>query len=321
MTSARATVCITAYNQSQYLAEAIESVLSQAPEQPEVFILDDASADDTPLVTSRYANRVTVIRSERNIGLVETWNKALTLGTAPYLAILHGDDLYAPSYLSRTADLLDAHRDAGFVYTAYNHIGPRGNLLSLVKPFPADHLWSGANEFQHHVRTNYVQCPTVLVRRDCYRRLGGFNPRFVYALDWEMWLRIESHGYEIGYIAEPLASWRFHPSSATRQLAQGGISLVDDEIAVMNHVFENMPEERRSLTRLRRFAFYQQTKRHIVEALIQARYGDTASARASLRDAATVYRAGSDPRFVPFLIQSGVRFASRRWLRRVFSAR
>jgi hypothetical protein len=59
-----------------------------------------------------------------------------------------------------------------------------------------------------------VQTPSVVVRRDCYERLGGFDDRLRSTEDYEMWVRIAAH-YPVWYEPECLAVYRFHGGSNT----------------------------------------------------------------------------------------------------------
>lgn len=306
------TVCVTAYNQGRYLAQAIESVLEQCFSRRDVFVLDDASTDDSLEVASRYGRHVTVVSSHHNLGLVGAWNKAIALGTAPYIAILHGDDYYLPGMLEKTVSVLESHPSVGFVYGAYQLADSEDHRLSIVQPFLEGHIWPGRREFVTHIRKNYVQCPTVVVRRECYRQLGGFDRRFVFAVDWEMWLRIERSGFDVGYASDPLAFWRIHSESTTRRLNRGGTSLVHDEIAVLDAMFSALPPEDRQLRELRSIAFYELTKRYLLQALLSR---NRQAANANWGDALVAYRHGADVGMVPHLFRDALRFVLARKLR------
>jgi hypothetical protein len=71
-----------------------------------------------------------------------------------------------------------------------------------------------------------VQCPAIVVRRDVYEHLGGFRPDLVYALDWEMWVRIARH-YPVWYEPTVLACWRVHDQGETARLRRLG-QIYDD---------------------------------------------------------------------------------------------
>ncbi len=66
-----------------------------------------------------------------------------------------------------------------------------------------------------------IMTPSIVVRREVYEKLGGFNPSLLCAEDWEMWVRIAST-YPIWYEVEPLAVYRMHANSNTgRHIGSG----------------------------------------------------------------------------------------------------
>jgi hypothetical protein len=63
--------------------------------------------------------------------------------------------------------------------------------------------------------------PSIVVRRDVYEALGGFDSRLICTEDWEMWVRIAAQ-YQIWYEVEPLALYRIHLDSNTgRHISSG----------------------------------------------------------------------------------------------------
>src|SRR5690606_32825708 len=72
-----------------------------------------------------------------------------------------------------------------------------------------------------------LQPPAMVVRRDVYERLGGFDSRIsCYGEDWEMWVRIAAH-YPVWYEPEPLAAYRVHNQSLTARGARTGAHAAD----------------------------------------------------------------------------------------------
>jgi hypothetical protein len=59
-----------------------------------------------------------------------------------------------------------------------------------------------------------VMTPSIVVRREVYEKLGGFDSRLLCSEDWEMWVRIAAH-YPVWYAVEPLAVYRMHSASNT----------------------------------------------------------------------------------------------------------
>ena len=118
-------VCIATYNHETFIAEAIESVLSQqCDEAIRIYIGDDASTDGTSSVCRRYAaqdQRIVYVRREQNTGLVrnttELYRRMMADG-ASYIAMLDGDDYWCNDHkLQLQIDYLRTHSECGFVHT------------------------------------------------------------------------------------------------------------------------------------------------------------------------------------------------------------
>ena len=71
-----------------------------------------------------------------------------------------------------------------------------------------------------------LQCPSAVVRRETYRRVGGFEPSLRYVIDWEMWVRIAAR-CDVAYLPEPLAVYRIHASAETGKIKSAGIVTAD----------------------------------------------------------------------------------------------
>lgn len=118
-------VCIVTYNQEQYIAQAIESVLAQeCDEQIRVYIGDDASSDDTQAICERYAQqdkRIVYVRKEKNTGLTNnTINlyRRIMADECEYIAMLDGDDYWTdPGKLQLQINCLRSHSEVRFVHT------------------------------------------------------------------------------------------------------------------------------------------------------------------------------------------------------------
>lgn len=118
-------VCIATYNHEAFIAEAIESVLSQQCDEAMcIYIGDDASTDGTSSVCRRYAGqdkRIVYIRRDTNMGLVrntiDLYRRMMADG-ADYIAMLDGDDFWChEGKLQMQVDYLRAHPECGFVHT------------------------------------------------------------------------------------------------------------------------------------------------------------------------------------------------------------
>lgn len=103
-------VLIPAFNATDTIAETINSVRAQDFPMPiEILVCDDASTDNTVSVISELVDldpRVKLLRNSTNQGVSHTRNKLLDSATGCYIAFLDSDDVFLPSKISRTYNVL-----------------------------------------------------------------------------------------------------------------------------------------------------------------------------------------------------------------------
>lgn len=94
------TVIIPVYNAVPYLAEALESALSQTRPPDEVIVIDDGSTDDSAAVAQGFASPVKLVRQD-NLGAAAARNRGVELAQGDLLAFLDADDLWLPDKLAQ----------------------------------------------------------------------------------------------------------------------------------------------------------------------------------------------------------------------------
>lgn len=242
----KVSVCIPVYNPGAFLSLAIDSVLAQTLTDFELVIVDDASTQPVEAMVVRYCDsRIRFEKNVRNLGLVGNWNRCIALAKGQYVTIFHQDDLMTPENVARKVVLLDTHPNIGFVYSNVARVGVSGDRLGCypIQQPQSDLILSGQQLFEMVARVgNPIPCPTVMARSECFRRLGGFDPRLPFATDLEMWLRLAAH-YDIGYIATELISLRVHSDQETARFVSNGRDY-RDVLKALNVVFSgDLPSE------------------------------------------------------------------------------
>jgi hypothetical protein len=208
------TLLVPAYNYGRFIAQALDSLLSQTLRDLELIVIDDASRDDTPLVVAPYASdpRVRVVRHEQNQGHIASYNEGLALARGEYVGILSADDYcLRPDALERQVAVFAHNPRVGMVYSAHMMLDPDGQLTTVAHG-AADAVRSGFDEFRSLLWGNYILHSGVLLRREVQSALGPYDPQLPQSGDWDLWLRA-SAGYDVGYIAEPLYVYRLHRSN------------------------------------------------------------------------------------------------------------
>ncbi len=206
----RVSLITPAYNQAEYLAETIDSVLAQRFAGLEYVVVDDGSTDDTPTVLARYAGRVNW-RRQPNQGQAKTLNLAWAQAQGEYLGYLSSDDLLRPEAIARLTDYLDAHPEAVCVFPNSDLIDAKSRCLRrrICKPFD---LVTTLVSQECHIG------PGALFRRSALEAVGGWQEDLRLAPDREFWMRIALRG-EIHMLDEDLALYRMHAQANSFQAA------------------------------------------------------------------------------------------------------
>ena len=233
-TAPKISVCIPTYNQGRYLGVAIRSALEQTERDIEVIVFDDASTDDTPAVVASFGDpRLRGFRQARNVGIAHNRNSCLAVARGRYLAWLDADDVYRPDMIAVQAAVLDRCRRVGVVHGNHDVIGDDGRALpAWPAPFAEDTIEPGLEAFRELILSNYVTTSTVLVRRDCYDRVGVYSAELARSgEDWELWLRIALR-FDFAYTVDQIASYRQHPASSSNETVASGERVRLDMAAV-----------------------------------------------------------------------------------------
>lgn len=215
-------VCIPTYNRASLLEQAIQSVLAQTLENFELLVSDNASTDDTEAVVKSFDDpRIRYVRNETNLGHWANYSRCLQLARGAYLTMLSDDDIMMPENIAAKADVLSKYPRVGFVHSKFHVIDGSGE----IKRYNTNWM-HGPDRMEDTIETgqdalkgmllvvNPVNTPTVMFRRTCYERVGGYTNQLAQAFDFEFWMRIALY-YDVAFLAQPLLKWRFHQGSLT----------------------------------------------------------------------------------------------------------
>ena len=202
------------YNAKEYLAEAIESIISQTLIDFELIILDDGSSDDSSSIVRRYSGLDSRIKSycRENLGLVATRNELLHVAQCEIIAWMDADDISKPERLRIQYDLICANEGLVCVGSFAQCIDPYGNYLCLEEyPLLHDEI------VKRQMLGGAMRFPTTIMRRSAALKVGGFRSPFRMGEDLDLLMRLS----EIGEMANcdlPLYLYRQHMNSTVSTL-------------------------------------------------------------------------------------------------------
>jgi glycosyltransferase involved in cell wall biosynthesis len=200
-------VIIIVRNGAEFIACAIDSVLSQEFDRPfELIVVDDGSTDETIRIVERYGERISLIRNEWS-GISRSRNSGIFAARGEFIAFIDADDTWAPDKLARTVEALETEAEAVAAYTDAFCTDVDGTIVreSFVPP-----KHRRAPSMQDLLREYWHVLPsTIVIRRSALRRIGGFCEAFGRVHSGEdvyCWLRLREYGRFV-YLDERLTNY------------------------------------------------------------------------------------------------------------------
>lgn len=214
-----------AYNAQEYVAAAIESILSQTLTAFELIIIDDGSTDATHQIAQMYADRDSRVRvlNGNHSGVSAALNLGLHESRYPWVAIMHADDIALPERLATQLEMATSDPEVVIWGTDGYHINAKGEVISRFRVGPID-----KEDFEkRRARGDLVQAihPTVMLNREVALRVGGYDTRFKVCEDIELFDRMMTQG-PLVTIPKKLLHYRVHGNSLamTKYMSQGVIA-------------------------------------------------------------------------------------------------
>lgn len=228
-------ICIPTYNGAEFIAEALQSAINQSYPNLEIIISDDASSDNTVAIVTDILETTKIpffIHHHTPQGIGENWNNCVRNANGDYIKFLFQDDVLNEKCVEKMMQLCLQNKKIGLVYSKRNIIYDANNLKhkqwilrnsNVHKNWNSFKVSAGYNNGTKYLKDknllnmpeNKIGEPTaVLLKKDCFKRIGFFDTKLKQCLDFEYWYRLMKY-YKIGFIDEELVSFRLHPNQAS----------------------------------------------------------------------------------------------------------
>ncbi len=210
-------ICIPAFNAEHFLPAALESVRAQRFADWELIVTEDGSRDGTEQIVREFARTVSQpVRYERhaqNLGLPAARNTGIAAARAEWVALLDADDLWTAGHLETVATQIPGSRAELIHSGSILFDGETGREIEVRAP--------SARQVAEFPRSLFngdyvIQPSSVVLRRELWSDVGGFDPTFRYVEDREMWFRCARTGARFLYTGVNTCLYRRHPSALSR---------------------------------------------------------------------------------------------------------
>tara|TARA_R110002124_G_scaffold54821_2_gene155595 strand:- start:3203 stop:4330 length:1128 start_codon:yes stop_codon:yes gene_type:complete len=198
-----------------WIGEAIESVLKQTFKYFELIIVDDASDDGSAEIIKYYAKKDSRIKYKilkSNKGAIGALKQCYDLCSGKYLAIISSDDVWELDKLALQVSVLDRNKKIGAVFALPIFIDANSTPITIIQNefTPSLNLKTRTQWMNFFFNKGNCVChPTILIRKECYEKIGFYNPTFRSLPDFEMWVRL-FYQYDVKILNAHLIKFRKH---------------------------------------------------------------------------------------------------------------
>jgi glycosyltransferase involved in cell wall biosynthesis len=235
-------VILPTYNRAALLPPVIASILDQNFAEFELVIFDDGSTDNTADVVREIQARdprLHYVSLPENRGIGYARNAGLRHTAGSYVALADSDDLWLPGRLKSQIEILERHPEVDILFGDFLNIDHMSGTqalalvkcekgLELVKTRQIeDHLFLVEGGLEIGIlRSNFIAAPTMVLRREVFDHVGGFNHTLA-STDLEFCWRAAVLGARYAYINRPLIERHVHTDSMTAQGDQPWLQRLD----------------------------------------------------------------------------------------------
>lgn len=161
---------------SDYLQDAIDSILQQTVSDFELIIVDDASPYHLETIVNRYDDqRVIFHKNKENIGgknLVENWNKCIKYAKGDYVILASDDDIYSPLFLQQVDERVKEYPEVDIIRSRVNRIDSKGTITDIEQVYKP---YMPFSEFVFYWSKGIINCiANYVFKRTSLLNAGGF---------------------------------------------------------------------------------------------------------------------------------------------------
>ncbi len=202
-------VIMPAYNAALYIAEAIQSVLLQHYTNWELWIINDASTDDTLLKVEPFLkdSRIHLLKNHCNSGTAVARNLGIEKAKGSFISFLDADDSWFPEKLKEQLKFMKKNKQE-MCYSSYRLMDEDGNMLpEIIEVLPE-------LSYKKLLKSNYVGNLTGIYNAEVLGKI--YAPKLRKRQDWGLWLKVLEKTSTVKGILQPLATYRIGNNSISK---------------------------------------------------------------------------------------------------------
>ena len=212
MSELKISVVMPSYNQASFIEEAIDSIINQSYKNFELIILDSMSNDGTIDKLRKYESHKNIkIIIEKDKGQADALFKGFGICSGDIYCWLNSDDVFAENVFFRVANIFMNNPEIDILNGELDVIDEKSDWVSVWPRRKIKNI-----QWLHYPQT--IGQPSTFFSSRIYRKVGGINPIYNYAMDYDLFFRFILAGAKMEYANDKYAKFRVHGHSKTMSL-------------------------------------------------------------------------------------------------------
>lgn len=209
------TILLPVYNGAEHLSQTLESLLNQTHSNFELLVVDDGSTDGSDqIVLNRQDARIKLVKNERNMGLIHTLNRGMSMARGRYIARMDADDIATQTRIECQLKYMVSHPGVGVCGTWSRTFGDVQESWETRYPTAHDDIVA------HMIFNTALSHPTVMFDREEFPSdFVFYSSEAPHAEDYDLWVRASAIT-KLANIPEVLLDYRVHASQVSSKYAQ-----------------------------------------------------------------------------------------------------
>lgn len=221
-------IVVITYNSGQFVLETLESIKAQSYPNIELIVSDDCSIDDTLIICQQWIQlhkkrfaSVELVTSKVNSGIPANCNRGIRRANGRWIKIIAGDDALLPDCIISNLDFIRKNPRVDAVCSRSRIYQTTLSESSFVGVSPSDQNirqyyqddLSAYDQFHQLMYTNFIEAPTVILKKEIIESVGYFDESFRLMEDYPMWIKITKAGHKFHFLNKDTIKQRHHRNS------------------------------------------------------------------------------------------------------------
>lgn len=246
-------IIIPTYKRPKLLLDSINSAINQDVELNYLITIidnDPDSLNEKILNKLEFKDKIRYLRNKKNLGLFGNWNRALQLSNAPYVALLHDDDLLSTNYLSVMIKVIEMFPD-GAVFSNLpdeiinGNVVRRNNIGSRIRQSTIEKI-----TWESYIMGNQTNACAMLINKAKAIELNGWASSEFPSGDYLFNART-SYRYSVYKIHLPLSMYRWDQNESLNESTKQLFYFID-----VNFVYLSLQKSNQEITTNKYFSYY-----------------------------------------------------------------